>query len=287
MKRRTLHAALSPMRAVRLALLVFLLSGCGLLELRSDGDMLQIALVAPVRGDYQALGQSARNGAVLAVEAWNARGGVLGLPVQLVILDGECDYEAARVAARTALDEQSIRFFVGGVCGAESEAIAQIVDVEYAFQITPASVNPDLTLDAEGLVRPRVFRVPFVDPDQGLAAAQFALLRLNARRAGILYDGDSAYAASLVAAFREAFEAGGGEVVAEETYDRDDLVFFDPLDRVRAEAPDVLYVPGYHTQVSTLIAQARTFGMAQTVLGSDGWDAPALALDAEIGRAHV
>jgi len=165
------------------------------------------------------------------------------------------------------------------VCADASEGVAQVAMQEGVLQITPASVNLDLTLDGEGEVRPLVFRVPFVDPAQGTAMAEFALENLGAARAAVLYAEGSTYGSALADAFEQTFKAADGEIVVHEAYDQDSDSFFDVLDIVREAVPDVIYVPGYYTIANRLVPQARAFGLSQIILGSDGWDSPDLRLD--------
>lgn len=281
------ESILPSLRCLVLALLVLLMavSGCTLLDERVEAPVLRIGVVAPFSGEYGVLGEAVLNGARLAERQWNERGGVLGMPIELVTLDGGCDFQQARGITQSAVDEQGIRFFVGEVCAEASEAVAQVVTDNDALQISPAAVSVGLTLGREGQVRERVFRMPFVDADQARAAAVVALERLGARRAAILHDRASSYGRALADAFEAAFVAGGGEIVVRRTYDREAETFFDALDPIRDEAPDILYFPGYYPTINVLAAQARSFGLLQVILGSDGWDAPGLeALN--VGEAY-
>lgn len=246
-------------------------------------ETLILALVAPFSGDYAPLGQSVYNGVVLAVEEWNQRGGVLGRGVQIVALDSGCDYETGRAAAQKAIGEHGARFIVGAVCATASEGVAQVAGEAGVLQITPASVNLDLTVNREGAVRPLVFRTPFVDRDQGIVAAHFALDTLEARRAAILYPRRNTYAQTLADAFAETFSAGQGEIVAQEIYNPDEAQFYNMLQGVREAAPDFIYMPGYYDAINRLAGQARAFGLWQPIIGSDGWDSSHLDLSATSG----
>jgi len=75
-----------------------------------------------------------------------------------------------------------------------------------------------------------------------------------------------------------AFEDGEGDVVKVQSYDQNTDLFFDALDAVREESPEVLYLPGYYDVINILVAQARQFGLLMPILGSDGWHAPGLDL---------
>lgn len=264
---------------------------------------MKIAVIAPFSGDYAALGNSVRDAVVLAAEMWNERGGVVGLPIQLVLEDSGCDYLQGRAAAQDGL-EKGAAFVIGAVCATASEGVAQIVTRASAsdasggllgggdtalgaLQISPATVGSDLTLDAEGAVRPQVFRVPLTDEAQGVVAARYAREEIGAARAAVMYAEDSTYGATLATSFSTAFTALGGEIVATETYDRGALVFYEELGAVRDETPDMVYMPGYASLANTLVSQARSFGLLVPVMGSDGWHSTSLDLAAMEGASFT
>jgi branched-chain amino acid transport system substrate-binding protein len=270
---------------VGLILFLSVLQGCGL-EPPEEPDTLKIGVVAPFSEDYALLGERVRNGVLLAAEAWNGQGGLNGKMIELVLKDSYCTYAGGRTAAQDAIADGAL-FIIGAVCASASEGVAQVASAAGVLQISPASVNRDLTLDAQGTVRPLVFRVPAMDPDQGRVAARYALEQMGAKKAGLLYAEQGSYAIGLAGAFRAAFEEGGGVIVASKSYDQNAVTFYDSLEVVRDAAPDVLYIPGYHTVINQLVAQARGFGLLQPILGSDGWDAPGLDLAVVNGSVYT
>ncbi|HOU15181.1 MAG TPA: ABC transporter substrate-binding protein [Anaerolineae bacterium] len=257
------------------------LSACGAPE--QSNVALIIAVIAPFNGDFDSLGHATRDGAVLAIEEWNQRGGVLGKQVQATLLDGQCDYVTARKVAQTAISEQDVQFIIGEVCSDAAEGVAQAATRLGAVQISPTAVDPEVTLDFDGKVRPLVFRVPFLDAAQGTAAARFALENLGAKSAAVLYAENSDYGLALANAFETTFKGGDGEIVIRATYKQDAESYYDMLQPVRDAAPDILYIPGYYNVMNRLIAQARGFGLLQPIIGSDGWDSPDLSLSAVDG----
>lgn len=245
-------------------------------------DAIIVAVIAPFSDDFEPWGNAMRDGVVLAVDGWNQRGGVLGKRVQVVLKDGRCDYTAAREVTKEALNEGA-QFIIGEVCSAASEGVAQVTTNLRVLQIAPTSVDPETTLDNDGSVRPLVFRVPFLDVDQGIVAAHFALETLQADTAAILYAENSAYGLTLADAFEKTFTDGDGEILVRKTYSQDSEAFFDVLEEVRALNPDMLYLPGYYNVMNRLVLHARQFGMFQPIIGSDGWDSPDLSLVATDG----
>lgn len=262
--------------AIVLAMILLVLPACGA---QDEGDTsLTIAVIAPFSGDFESLGHATRDGVVLAIEEWNQRGGVLGKSIQAVLLDSQCDYTASREVTQKAIEEDGVQFTVGAVCSDAAEGVAQMATELGALQISPAAVDPELTLDFEGNVRPVVFRVPFIDPAQGTAAAKFALETFQSDSAAILYAENSDYGLALADAFEAAFKDGDGEILLRATYNQDVESYYDMLQPVRDANPDILYMPGYYNVMNRLVAQTRGFGLLQTIIGSDGWDSPSLDL---------
>lgn len=248
----------------------------------AEGEVVTVAVVAPFDGEFEPWGIAMQNGVVLAVDGWNQRGGILGQSIQVTLHDSACDYLTARTVTRTAINEGA-DFIIGAVCSDASEGVAQIATELNVLQIAPTSVDPETTLDHDGTVRPLVFRVPFLDADQATTAARFAVESLQVETAAILYAEGSVYGLTLANAFEATFTGADGEILVRKTYNHDLEEFYNVLLEVREANPEILYLPGYYNVMNRLVSQARSFGMFQTIIGSDGWDSPYLDLVATDG----
>ncbi|MCJ7548148.1 MAG: ABC transporter substrate-binding protein, partial [Anaerolineae bacterium] len=127
--------AITIVPAITIVMVAVLLTGCAG-DASSDAQVLQIGVVAPFSGDYESLGRSVRDSVLLAAEAWNQQGGVLGFEVQVVLEDTACDYQGGRVAAEAAIDAGA-PFLIGAVCASASEGVAQVATTAGVLQITP------------------------------------------------------------------------------------------------------------------------------------------------------
>ena len=67
-----------------------------------------------------------------------------------------------------------------------------------------------------------------------------------------------------------------GTVVAEESYLQKDTDFKATLTKIKAAAPDILYVPGYYQEVGMIVKQGREMGIEIPMAGGDGWDSAKL-----------
>ncbi len=64
--------------------------------------------------------------------------------------------------------------------------------------------------------------------------------------------------------------------MSNQSYTQGDADFKGQLSSIRSAEPDVIYIPGYYGDVALIAKQARALGLAQPLLGGDGWDAPEL-----------
>jgi branched-chain amino acid transport system substrate-binding protein len=76
--------------------------------------------------------------------------------------------------------------------------------------------------------------------------------------------------------FITRFLSKGGKIVSDQSYVQGDIDFKAQLTNLRATKPDVIFVPGYYTEVGLIARQARELRLKQPLLGGDGWDSPKL-----------
>jgi branched-chain amino acid transport system substrate-binding protein len=248
---------------------------------------IKIAILAPLSGDVATFGESTRDGALMAIEEWNAKGGVLGRQIVTVVEDSQCSAEPARSAATKVIDQDGVKFIIGEVCSSASIPVSEVAMAKGVLQISPTSTNPMVTVDENGNTKSLIFRACFIDPFQGQVAAKFALEELGVTTAAVLLDQGNDYVRGLAEFFRDAFEAGGGQVVVWETYTGEDSDFSAILTKVKDANPDVLYLPDYYSTVNLQAAQAREMGITAVFLGGDGWDSSELDVEALAGGYHT
>jgi len=229
---------------------------------------LVIGTVGALTGPEAHYGSESQNGAQLAVEEVNAAGGVQGRQLVIRSYDSQSRPEEAVNAMTRLVTQDRALFVVGENQSSLSLAMAPAAAQGQVPMIAPSSTNPRVTTEGG----PYVFRVCFTDTFQGELLARFARETLKAERVGVLVDQKSDYALGLAKVFGTRFAALGGKIVAEETYSKGDTDFRSQLTRVKAERPEVLFIPGYYSDVGPMARQARELGMRAKLLGGDGWD---------------
>ncbi len=244
---------------------------------------LKIAILAPLSGPVPTFGVSTRDGALLAIDEWNAKGGVNGRKIVPIIEDSQCTPDPAVNAANKVIDQDKVKFIVGEVCSKATIPVSEIANAKKVIEISPTSTNTDVTVATDGKTKDYIFRACFIDPFQGTVGAKFALENLKAKTAFIMLDQSNDYVKGLAEAFEKAYTAGGGKIVGKETYTAKDTDFSAILAKVAVAKPDVIYLPDYYNIVNLAAKQAKEKGIIAPFMGGDGWDSADLDLKAAAG----
>src|SRR5262245_46254964 len=108
---------------------------------------ITIAVIGPITGQYASFGEQMKRGAEMAVADLNAKGGVLGKKIKLMVEDDACDPKQA-VAAANKVADAKVALVAGHFCSGSSIPSSEVYARKGVLQITPASTNPKLTDDA-------------------------------------------------------------------------------------------------------------------------------------------
>jgi len=228
----------------------------------------RIGFLAPLSGAQSSFGKDAVSGAELALDQINASGGVLGHPLKLIIKDTASSPDRTAAVATELLEKDQVSALIGEIATDRSLAAAPLAQAHGIPMITPASTNEKVTAVGEC-----IFRVCYTDAFQASVMAGFAR-SVEAGRAAVLCNLSDPYSAGLAEIFKTDYIRAGGEIVSEQTYRSDDTDFAAPLDAIKDQRPDVIFLPSYYPDAARIIRQARTLGLDMPFLGTDGWDSP-------------
>jgi branched-chain amino acid transport system substrate-binding protein len=234
---------------------------------------VKVAILAPLSGPVPTFGVSTRDGSLLAINEWNAKGGVNGMTIVPVVEDSQCTPDPAVNAANKVINQDKVHYIIGEVCSSASIPVSDIANAAKVIQISPTSTNPDVTVDPKtGKTKDYIFRACFIDPFQGKVAAKFAVGTLGVKTAFIMLDQSNDYVKGLAEAFETSFVALGGKVVGKENYTGKDTDFSAILAKVADAKPDLIYLPDYYNVVNLVTKQAKEKGITAPFMGGDGWD---------------
>jgi len=267
-----------------LLFVVATISGCGgTVASTSGSDGIKIGVVYEMTGGTATFGTAAANGAKLAAKEINAKGGVLGKQIQLVIADNKSEPSESSNAMTKVITQDKVIAVTGFTTSSNAIAASAVAEANKIPFITAAATNPKVTVDEKtGKVKDNTFRVCFIDPFQGTVGANFVLNDLKLKNAAVMIDNSSDYSKGLASFFKDNYIKNGGTIIAEEAYLQKDQDFKALLVKINSLNPQVIYVPGYYEEVAKIIKQAREMGITVPFVGGDGWDSPKLV---EIGTS--
>ncbi len=259
------------------AMATALIAGCGGGSQQGSADVIKIGANLEMTGGNATFGGSAANGAKLAIKETNAKGGVLGKQLTLVVADNRSEASEAGNAMQKLATQDKVVAVIAPIASSSVIAGAQVNQDNKILAISPTASNPKVTVDpATGKVRDYIFRAAFIDPFQGSVMANFAGKSLKAKTAALYIDNSSDYAKGLGQFFKETFVKNGGVIVSEESYLQKDTDFKATLTKIKSKNPDVVFTPGYYQEVGMIIKQARELNLMVPFLGGDGWDSAKL-----------
>lgn len=222
-------------------------------------------------GDQATFGTSTDKGVKMAVAEANASGGVDGQQIAVKLYDDQGLPDQAKTVVTKLISEDGAVAVLGEVASSNSLAAAPVCQKSQVPMITPASTNVAVTKTGD-----YIFRTCFIDPFQGGVMASFATKNLHAKTAAVLTDMSQDYSKGLAAAFEATFTKLGGKIVDTESYAKGAVDYHSQLSSIKSANPDVIFVPGYYTNVGSIGRTARDLGITCPLLGGDGWDSDKL-----------
>lgn len=229
-------------------------------------DTIKLGLAGPHTGDLAPYGIPSKEAAEMVVADVNAKGGINGKQIELMVGDDQCKPElATNVAAK--LVSEGVNIVIGHVCSGATKAAMGIYKGAKIIAISPSATNPPLTKSGE---YPNFYRTIAADDDQALLAVSFATDTLKAKKIAIIHDkGD--YGKGFADFSKEAIEKGGkAKVVMYEGIQPGAMDYSAVIQKLRSEGADTLIFGGYHPEASKLLSQMNKKKIKVAFVGPDG-----------------
>lgn len=253
--------------AIALVAMMGTLSFVGCQKADASSDTIKIGGSFDLTGEAAQYGIATSNGVKLAIDEYNANGGVLGKQIEFILEDNKASQVDATNAFKKLVDNNKVIGFIGSDISSTTETIANLAAEKNIPMITPTGTKLGITT-----IGPNIFRACYVDPAQGELLAKFATEDLKAQTAAIMINSEQDYSTGIADAFEAAFTAAGGTVVEKVNYGKNDVDFKPILANIKNANADVVVIPDYYETIATLITQAREIGITSTCIGGDGWD---------------
>ena len=160
---------------------------------------IKVGMPIPLSGPPALFGDPASKGAQMYVDELNAKGGVLGRKIELIVRDSKADANEAVRQARELILKDNVEFLVGTLTSAEGPAVSVVAKENKIVFIAPIPKTDQLT--APDKLHPYVLRVAANTTMEGRSAAEIVAKWPVTRVATISFD--YAYGQDVTKAFVE------------------------------------------------------------------------------------
>ncbi len=216
---------------------------------------IKIGMAGAQTGSDGEIGLSMLNGSKVAIDEWNAKGGVLGKKIETVILDDEASGQKAVTVAQSLVDA-GIVAVIGHFNSGCTIPASRIYNDAKIVEISPGSTNPQYT--EQGF--PYAFRVCGRDDQQGAVISAFLHDQMKLNKIAIL-DDKTTYGEGLATVVKNTFEAKGGTVVMFQGIGKDDRDFRANIAVVQGSGAEAFVWGGMYGQGGPLCVQLRQAGL--------------------------
>lgn len=224
---------------------------------------LKFGLAMPLTGSQSSFGKDQIKAAEWAVADINAKGGVNGKKLEMIVLDTQGDATLGINAVNRLVNVDRVPVFVTA-WSAVVKAVAPIANREKVLALSIGANSPDIAKLGDYVYT----AFPLADVDIA-AVADYTFKTLGKKRVAVIYvNNETGIEAAKV--YRTQFEKSGGQIVAYETYDPKATDFTGALLKVRAANPEMIHLHGLVAEMPLVIAQMRQLGMTQRVTSYAG-----------------
>ena len=233
----------------------------------SGRPSVKVGFIGPLTGDNSSYGVLQLQADQLALEQYNADPNHK-LDIEFIVEDSEGSQEKALASIQKLDTSDKIAVLQGPVFTGPAFTVGDYCEDVGLAMISGSASHKDITKD-----KTYVFRTTASDGLQGEVAGKYFAEVLGYKKLGVLYAVND-YSTGLAAGMKEAFEADGGKVTAEETCQVGDKDFRTQLTRLRDADIEAIYVPDYTVEIAQILLQAHELGINKPFLSGDGFSNP-------------
>lgn len=232
---------------------------------------IRIGVAQALSGPAAQYGVPAKNGFVLAAEQINARGGINGQKLELIIEDEQGKKEEALNVYKKLIFKDRVLMIFGPTLS--NSAFAADPLANHAKVVAFGTSNT-----ANGItdIGPYIFRNSVMESDVLPHTVRAAVKRFKVRRVAVIYGNDDAFTKSGYDVFKTVLAAQKIEVSHTETYAKGDVDFKAQLTKIKGGNPDAIVCSCLAEEAANIILQARGLGIKVPFIGGNGFNSPKL-----------
>ncbi len=239
-------------------------------------------LILPLTGASASIGEDMRRGAEMAVEAVNAKGGVLGSPLKLAIEDSAGNAQNALTAARKLVSVNGAKVVMGDLSSGITVPLREALAREGILHVNYGSSSVALRRPGGGLA----FSVIGLDDLIAKFSAK-AVIDRGQKKAVVLLP-NNAFGKSMSETFEATYKQLGGQVAQVMLYSEGQPSYRRELQQLARHQPDVIVYFAFGQEAAIVNREGMELGLKKIpwfgLYGSIcAVDAPKESVEGQIG----
>ena len=250
------------------ALAITLLGGTALVSGTALAETIKIGVNEPLTGAFAASGTYVVNGAKIAADEINAKGGILGKQIELVIEDNKSNPTEAAAVAEKLITRDKVPVMMGAWGSSLTLAVMPKL-MEYE---TPMVVETSSSSKITTSGNPYIFRI---SPPSPVEAAAFKPIvdKLELKKADFLVINND-WGRGTAEDFSKMFKEKGINVGLVETMDQGAQDMSAQLSKIKGSDSETLIITTAVDQLTLIFKQASALGLKKKIITTGGSQNP-------------
>lgn len=232
-----------------------------------SGEPIKIGVIFPFTGRYAPMGDPMKKTAEMLQDTINAKGGIAGRPLQLIIYDDEGDQAKSLQMADRLISQDKVVAIVGPIPTANAQAVTEVAERN---KVPILYSNPTASI-WQG--KKYVFQINHDDNMQAEAVINYIGKTLGKKSIAILHDANP-YGTFGQQVVKAIAEKRGIKVVAIEKYAGEDRDVTPQLTKIKNSGAEAMVMWGVNPVPAIAVKQLRQLGSTIPVAGSDAFYSP-------------
>lgn len=218
-------------------------------------EPIRVGFVGPLTGSGSFLGQTGVKAVELAVEEFNAAGGLNGKRIQLYKYDDQAIPAEGLAALNKLIDEDKVIAIVGPFNSSVTLAVMGTAEKKQVPLITTAT-NTNICNQGNKYV----FRTTMDNEGQGVKLADYVMDTMGMKNVALIYGNDD-FGNELQSIFDRSAASKGVKIVAKESYNPGTTDFYGSLTKIKSKQPEAIVICGYIEEGSQILRQSKELGI--------------------------
>ncbi|MDR0603749.1 MAG: penicillin-binding protein activator [Bacteroidales bacterium] len=240
-------------------------------------ETVKIGVIIPLTGNAASQGQDVQKGMNMAFVDFMSSIDSTLFKVKLIVEDNFSTTKSSIAALEKLIQIEKPSIVLGPLTTSDMLSMIPIAEKNKTILFSPSVSSPKVSNAGK-----YIFRMGPLAPDQSKVITQYVANELKLKRVGILYMNDDS-GNSHMEVFVPNFTVLGGEIVFNESFERNDIDFKSHLLKLKSLNAEALFIAGTPKTTGLILKQAKELNLDIKFVsstGAEGYDCIEIAQNA-------